>query len=129
MIYFIKAFFVPLHHLLYPLSASRGRPVTASFDGCPYMANGACAYPPPPANEMYPCGPPPGYSYPCPPAPGRNCKQSHPNSCFSNSSHTKVHLSLLLPRWILYNPPTICCLCCLHSPTSLFCSSWSTAPS
>lgn len=131
MIYFLKTFFLsfPLHHLLYSLSASRGRPVMASFDGCPYMANGACAYPPPPANEMYPCGPPPGYSHPCPPAPGRNCKQSHPNCCFSYSSHAKVHLSVLLPRRILYNSPTIWCLCCLHSPTSLFCSSWSTAPS
>lgn len=131
VIYFIKTFFLifPLHHLLNPLSASRGRPVTASFDGCPYMANGACAYPPMPANEMYPCDPPPGYSYPCPPAPGRNCKQSHPNCCFYNSSHAKVHLSLLLPRWILYTPPTIWCLCCLHSPTSLFCSSSSTARS
>ncbi|KAG5854230.1 WW domain-binding protein 2 isoform X1 [Anguilla anguilla] len=46
--------------------ASRGQPVTAGF-GCPYMANGAYAYPPPPpANGMYPAGPPPGYSYPAP---------------------------------------------------------------
>lgn len=35
------------------------------------MANGAYAYPPPPANGMYPAGPPPGYSYPNPPPPGR----------------------------------------------------------
>ncbi|XP_004557550.1 WW domain-binding protein 2 isoform X2 [Maylandia zebra] len=49
--------------------ASRGQPVTAGFGGCPYMANGAYAYPPPPANGMYPAGPPPGYSYPNPPPP------------------------------------------------------------
>lgn len=49
--------------------ASRGQPVAASFGGCPYMANGAYAYPPAPANGMYPTGPPPGYSYPNPPAP------------------------------------------------------------
>ncbi|KAJ8264153.1 hypothetical protein GJAV_G00145830 [Gymnothorax javanicus] len=48
--------------------ASRGQPVTAGF-GCPYMANGAYAYPPPAAaNGMYPAGPPPGYSYPPPPS-------------------------------------------------------------
>ncbi|KAG9350368.1 hypothetical protein JZ751_026723 [Albula glossodonta] len=46
--------------------ASRGQPVTGAF-GCPYMANGAYAYAPPPANGMYPAGPPPGYSYPAPP--------------------------------------------------------------
>uniref|UniRef100_A0A3P8TQI1 WW domain binding protein 2 n=1 Tax=Amphiprion percula TaxID=161767 RepID=A0A3P8TQI1_AMPPE len=50
--------------------ASRGQPVTPGFGGCPYMANGAYAYPPPPANGMYPAGPPPGYSYPNPPPPG-----------------------------------------------------------
>ncbi|XP_041671872.1 WW domain-binding protein 2 [Cheilinus undulatus] len=51
--------------------ASRGQPVTSGFGGCPYMANGAYAYPPPPpANGMYPAGPPPGYSYPNPPPPG-----------------------------------------------------------
>ncbi|XP_039892676.1 WW domain-binding protein 2 isoform X2 [Simochromis diagramma] len=50
--------------------ASRGQPVTAGFGGCPYMANGAYAYPPPPANGMYPAGPPPGYSYPNPPPDG-----------------------------------------------------------
>uniref|UniRef100_A0A671XCF7 WW domain binding protein 2 n=1 Tax=Sparus aurata TaxID=8175 RepID=A0A671XCF7_SPAAU len=50
--------------------ASRGQPVTAGFGGCPYMANGAYAYPPPPANGMYPAGPPPGYSYPNPPPQG-----------------------------------------------------------
>ncbi|TNN42798.1 WW domain-binding protein 2 [Liparis tanakae] len=49
---------------------SRGQPVTAGFGGCPYMANGAYAYPPPPANGMYPAGPPPGYSYPNPPPTG-----------------------------------------------------------
>ncbi|XP_023692662.1 WW domain-binding protein 2 isoform X1 [Paramormyrops kingsleyae] len=46
--------------------ASRGQPVTGAF-GCSYMANGAFAYPPPPANGMYPAEPPPGYSYPGPP--------------------------------------------------------------
>ncbi|KAG7473988.1 hypothetical protein JOB18_006705 [Solea senegalensis] len=51
--------------------ASRGQPVTPGFGGCPYMANGAYAYPPPPsANGMYPAAPPPGYSYPNPPPPG-----------------------------------------------------------
>lgn len=51
--------------------ASRGQPVTGHF-GCPYMANGAYAYPPPPpANGMYAAGaPPPGYAYPGPPPPG-----------------------------------------------------------
>uniref|UniRef100_A0A1A8MLB3 WW domain binding protein 2 n=2 Tax=Nothobranchius TaxID=28779 RepID=A0A1A8MLB3_9TELE len=51
-------------------AASRGQPVTPGFGGCPYMANGTCAYPPPPANGMYPQGPPPGYSYPSPPQGG-----------------------------------------------------------
>ncbi|KAF7642605.1 hypothetical protein LDENG_00255040 [Lucifuga dentata] len=50
--------------------ASRGQPVSAACGGCPYMANGAYAYPPPPANGMYPAGPPPGYSYPNPPPAG-----------------------------------------------------------
>ncbi|MCJ8738755.1 hypothetical protein PDJAM_G00039460 [Pangasius djambal] len=51
--------------------ASRGQPVTPNFS-CPYMANGAYAYPPPPpANGIYSTGPPPpGYSYPAPPPPG-----------------------------------------------------------
>ncbi|KAG8008954.1 WW domain-binding protein 2 [Nibea albiflora] len=53
--------------------ASRGQPVTAGFGGCPYMANGAYAYPPPPTNGMYPAGPPPGYSYPNPPPQGGGC--------------------------------------------------------
>lgn len=52
------------------ISASRGQPVTPGFGGCPYMANGAYAYPSPAANGMYPSGPPPGYSYPNPPPPG-----------------------------------------------------------
>uniref|UniRef100_A0A1A8CDR6 WW domain binding protein 2 n=1 Tax=Nothobranchius kadleci TaxID=1051664 RepID=A0A1A8CDR6_NOTKA len=51
-------------------AASRGQPVTPGFGGCPYMANGTCAYPPPPANGVYPPGPPPGYSYPSPPQGG-----------------------------------------------------------
>lgn len=59
------------------LAASRGQPVTAGFGGCPYMANGAYAYPPPPANGMYPAGPPPGYSYPNPPPQGRGCNNCH----------------------------------------------------
>lgn len=59
------------------LAASRGQPVTSGFGGCPYMANGAYAYPPPPANGMYPAGPPPGYSYPNPPPPGRGCDNRH----------------------------------------------------
>ncbi|KAL4648070.1 WW domain-binding protein 2 [Arapaima gigas] len=46
--------------------ASRGEPVVGAL-ACPYMANGAYAYPPPPANGMYPADPPPGYSYPGPP--------------------------------------------------------------
>ncbi|XP_051968973.1 WW domain-binding protein 2 [Xyrauchen texanus] len=51
--------------------ASRGQPVTSNFS-CPYMANGAYAYPPPPpANGMYSAAPPPpGYDYPGPPPPG-----------------------------------------------------------
>lgn len=49
--------------------ASRGQPVTGGFGGCPYMANGAYAYPPP-ANGMHPAGPPPGYTYSTPPAAG-----------------------------------------------------------
>lgn len=45
--------------------ASRGQPVTPSFGGCPFMANGAYACPPPPANGMYAAtGAPPGYGYP-----------------------------------------------------------------
>uniref|UniRef100_A0A1A7Y9C3 WW domain binding protein 2 n=1 Tax=Iconisemion striatum TaxID=60296 RepID=A0A1A7Y9C3_9TELE len=51
-------------------AASRGQPATPGFGGSPYMANGACAYPPPSANGMYPQGPPPGYSYPSPPQGG-----------------------------------------------------------
>uniref|UniRef100_A0A3B3W2P6 WW domain binding protein 2 n=1 Tax=Poecilia latipinna TaxID=48699 RepID=A0A3B3W2P6_9TELE len=50
--------------------ASKGQPLTPSFGGCPFMANGGYAFPPPPANGMYPQGPPPGYSYPNPPPPG-----------------------------------------------------------
>ncbi|CAL8262796.1 unnamed protein product [Boreogadus saida] len=51
--------------------ASRGQPATAGFGGCPYMANGAYAYPPPPTtNGMYPAGPPPGYNYPNAPPTG-----------------------------------------------------------
>lgn len=46
--------------------ASRGQPVVPGFGGCPFMANGAYTYPPPPANGMYPAGPPPGYSYASP---------------------------------------------------------------
>ncbi|KAA0724904.1 WW domain-binding protein 2 [Triplophysa tibetana] len=51
--------------------ASRGQPVISNF-GCPYMANGAYAYPPPPpSNGMYSAGaPPPGYPYPGPPPTG-----------------------------------------------------------
>ncbi|KAJ4921571.1 hypothetical protein JOQ06_022432 [Pogonophryne albipinna] len=50
--------------------ASRGQPVSSGF-GCPYTANGAFSYPPPPPNNgVYPAGPPPGYTYPNPPPPG-----------------------------------------------------------
>uniref|UniRef100_A0A3Q2YG24 WW domain binding protein 2 n=1 Tax=Hippocampus comes TaxID=109280 RepID=A0A3Q2YG24_HIPCM len=49
--------------------ASRGQPVTPAFGGCPFMANGAYAYPPPPSNGAYPAGPPPGYAYPDVPPP------------------------------------------------------------
>ncbi|XP_061562769.1 WW domain-binding protein 2 [Phycodurus eques] len=48
---------------------SRGQPVTPGFGECPFMANGAYAYPPPPSNGAYPDGPPPGYGYPNAPAP------------------------------------------------------------
>uniref|UniRef100_A0A3P8WX49 WW domain binding protein 2 n=1 Tax=Cynoglossus semilaevis TaxID=244447 RepID=A0A3P8WX49_CYNSE len=57
-------------YMLQVAAQSRGQPVTAGFGGCPYMANGAYSYPPPPANGMYPAAPPPGYSYPNPPPPG-----------------------------------------------------------
>lgn len=51
--------------------ASRGQPVTSGFGGCPFMANGAYAYPPPPANGMYAAaGAPPVYAYPNPQQPG-----------------------------------------------------------
>ncbi|KAJ0016246.1 hypothetical protein NQD34_014536 [Periophthalmus magnuspinnatus] len=51
--------------------ASRGQPVTADFGGCPYMANGAYVYPPPPTNGMYAAaGAPPGYAYPNTPQAG-----------------------------------------------------------
>lgn len=51
--------------------ASRGQPVTAGFGGCPFMANGAYAYPPPPANGMYAAAAaPPVYAYPNPHQPG-----------------------------------------------------------
>ncbi|KAJ0060733.1 hypothetical protein NL108_017820, partial [Boleophthalmus pectinirostris] len=51
--------------------ASIGQPVTAGFGGCPYMANGAYAYPPPPTNAMYAAaGAPPGYAYPNTPQAG-----------------------------------------------------------
>lgn len=63
--------------LSFPIAASRGQPVTPGFGGCPYMANGAYACPPPPANGMYPAGPPPGYSYPNPPPPGRSWNKNH----------------------------------------------------
>lgn len=77
--YFLADFAPVVCHLLSPsviyLLASRGQPVTPGFGGCPYMANGAYAYPPPPANGMYPSGPPPGYSYPNPPPTGRCCNK------------------------------------------------------
>lgn len=54
------------------ISASRGQPVTGNF-GCPYMANGAYAYPPPPpANGIYSGPAPPGYVFPGPPPPGND---------------------------------------------------------
>ncbi|XP_037134901.1 WW domain-binding protein 2 [Syngnathus acus] len=51
--------------------ASRGQPVIAGFGGgCPFIANGAYAYPPPPSNGEYPAaGPPPCYAYPNVPPP------------------------------------------------------------
>lgn len=58
-------------------AASRGQPVNPGFGGCPYMANGAYTYPPPPANGMYPAGPPPGYSYPNPPPQGTRRLKRH----------------------------------------------------
>ncbi|KAL2101847.1 hypothetical protein ACEWY4_003608 [Coilia grayii] len=52
------------HMLHVAAQASKGQPVLGNFGNCPYMAaNGACAYPPPPANGMYAAGPPPGYNY------------------------------------------------------------------
>lgn len=131
--------FVPIY-LSFSLAsfseASRGQPVAAGFGGCPYMANGAYAYPPPPANGMYPTGPPPGYSYPNPPAPGRRHVSIlllvlffFFNFFFFNSNHMNVALPLLLSRWILPDPPSVWSLCCLHSSTSIFCSSQPAAPS
>ncbi|XP_067285891.1 WW domain-binding protein 2 [Pseudorasbora parva] len=57
------------HMLQVAAQASRGQPVTGNF-GCPYMANGAYAYPPPPpANDIYSGPPPLGYVFPGPPPP------------------------------------------------------------
>ncbi|KAF3853074.1 hypothetical protein F7725_013762, partial [Dissostichus mawsoni] len=54
-----------------PCCRSLLRPVSSGF-GCPYTANGAFSYPPPPPNNgVYPAGPPPGYTYPNPPPPAR----------------------------------------------------------
>uniref|UniRef100_A0A3Q2YEE9 WW domain binding protein 2 n=1 Tax=Hippocampus comes TaxID=109280 RepID=A0A3Q2YEE9_HIPCM len=57
-------------YMLQVATQSRGQPVTPAFGGCPFMANGAYAYPPPPSNGAYPAGPPPGYAYPDVPPPG-----------------------------------------------------------
>ncbi|KAI4790368.1 hypothetical protein KUCAC02_034673, partial [Chaenocephalus aceratus] len=47
--------------------ASRGQPVSSGF-GCPYSANGAFSYPPPPPNNgVYPAGPRPDTPTPTPP--------------------------------------------------------------
>ncbi|KAG7232860.1 hypothetical protein INR49_008028 [Caranx melampygus] len=62
----LQSFMMPFYLMK---GSSRGQPVTPGFGGCPFMANGAYAYPPPPTNGMYPSGAPPGYSYPNPPPP------------------------------------------------------------
>ncbi|KAK2866633.1 hypothetical protein Q7C36_002689 [Tachysurus vachellii] len=56
------------HMLQVASQACRGQPVNPNLV-CPYMSNGAYAYPPPPpSNSIYSTGPPPpGYSYPVPP--------------------------------------------------------------
>lgn len=54
------------------------------------MANGAYAYPPPPANGIiYPQGPPPGYSYPMPPS-GRGWNKC----CCSGITYSCTQLNL-----------------------------------
>jgi len=94
--------YLTVYHLLnLHISASRGQPVTPGFGGCPFMANGAYAYPPPPANGMYPAGPPPSYSYPNPPPPGKG-NQRLPLLC-----HQLKPCSRLLKSIILILP-------CLH---------------
>ncbi len=122
------------------LAASRGQPVTPGFGGCPYMANGAYTYPPPPANGMYPAGPPPGYSFTNPSAQGAvwvaimsiiiiNITLISLDwillQVLLKSTH---HSVLLLFRWILPQPPSVWCLSSLHASTSLFCSSGPAAP-
>lgn len=82
------------------LAASRGQPVTSGFGGCPYVANGAYAYPPPPVNGMYPAGPPPGYSYTNPPPAGRSW------GCFC-AYHCQLRFSLLMsPAFQVDSTPT-----------------------
>ncbi|XP_061764805.1 WW domain-binding protein 2 [Nerophis ophidion] len=62
--------------------ASKGQPVTAGFGGCPFMVNGAYAYPPPPSHGAYPVGPPPDYVYPNQPP----SDDLYPNSTFNGSA-------------------------------------------
>lgn len=79
-------------------TASKGQPVLGNFGNCPFMAaNGACAYPPPPANGMYAAGPPPGYSYPAPPPPGTDTPHPNPpEPVFVIYVKAKILLLLLL---------------------------------
>lgn len=71
--------------------------MTGNF-GCPYMANGAYAYPPPPpANGMYSGPPPPGYVYPGPPPPGINIS-IHADTLLNSAEQT---LNFLLIIWVL----------------------------
>lgn len=68
------------------------------------MANGGYAYPPPPANGMYPQGPPPGYSYPNPPPPSGT--DHNRNSCISSGYFTSSVLQLVLSSHVIQGGST-----------------------
>uniref|UniRef100_A0A672S6Y4 WW domain binding protein 2 n=1 Tax=Sinocyclocheilus grahami TaxID=75366 RepID=A0A672S6Y4_SINGR len=88
--------------------ASRGQPVTVNY-GCPYMANGAFAYPPPPpANGMYSAAPPPpGYAYPGPPPPGPTCRVSSKPQKSNLGNNLKIYcfVFILKDKPPPYSPP------------------------
>ncbi|KAK7918941.1 hypothetical protein WMY93_010225 [Mugilogobius chulae] len=96
--------------------ASRGQPVTAGFGGCPFMANGAYAYPPPPANGMYAAaGAPPGYAYPT------LRKQQASTPALPRSTVLPVTCLLLLRTPLLWvsSPPTTRTSPCLQQRPKL----------